>query len=116
MKEYDTLFEFATVQQKNKFQDIIFKYAKKNEANQAGLIYQAWWQPLYTSNTKIDQYETMTDNIVRSGDFEAHVYTLNQDSQALVEALKKLDPRLEIRTEVIWVDVPFYNYLKGEAM
>lgn len=115
VKEYDILFEFATAEQKNKFQDVILKYAKKNEANQPGLIYQAWWQPLYTSNIAIDEYVTMTDNIVSNGNYEAHVYTLNEDSEALVKALKELDPSLEISTEIVWVNVAFYNYLKGES-
>jgi len=114
VKEYDILFEFATEEQKNKFQDIILQYAKKNEADQQGLIYQAWWQPLYTSNIPMENYLTMTDNIVRNGNYEAHVYTLNEDSEALVNALKKLDPSLDIKTEIVWVNEAFYNYLKGE--
>ncbi|HHU32007.1 MAG: hypothetical protein ACOX1Y_09255 [Zhaonellaceae bacterium] len=115
VKEYDILFEFPTVELKNKFQDIVYQYAIKKEADQPGLIYQAWWQPVFTSNVELGQYLTMTDNIVKNEVYEAHVYTLNEDSQALVDALKELDPSLEISTEIVWVNVQFYNYLKGEA-
>ena len=38
LKEYDILFEFPTVELKNKFQDIVYQYAIKKEADQPGLI------------------------------------------------------------------------------
>lgn len=113
-KEYDLCLEFATAKQKEMCQDIILTYAKVNEPDQKGLIYQAWWQPLYTSLTEMENYRTITDNIISRGDYEAHIYSLNEQSQDLVAGLHKIDGNLQIRTQTVWANEAFYNYLKGE--
>jgi hypothetical protein len=112
-KEYDILFEFPDMEQKMEFQNIILKYAKKNESDQEGLIYGSWWQPLYTSETPIDDYVTITDNVIIDGHYEVHSYSLNEKSDDVISGLQELDPSLDITPWTIWVDIPFYNYLKS---
>ncbi|MEW6623068.1 MAG: hypothetical protein AB1420_08075 [Bacillota bacterium] len=113
-KEYDLCLEFASVKQKEMFNSIILKYAKVNERNQKGLIYQSWWQPLYASLTEMENYQTVTEVIVSKGDYEAHIYSLNEKAEDLVEGLKKLDDNIKTTTLIVWVNQAFYDYLQGE--
>jgi hypothetical protein len=59
-------------------------------------------------------YVKISDIIISSENYEAHIYSLNEDVDKKIAAFKKLDDSLSIKTNTIWVDQPFYNYLKGE--
>ncbi|OBR67369.1 hypothetical protein A7K91_19335 [Paenibacillus oryzae] len=117
-KEYDLVFEFANAKDKTKFQDVILAYAKKNEADQTGLIAGSWWQPLYFSPTAIDGYEIITNNLITDPDspYTVHPFSLNENSEKVIEGLKAIDPDAVITPYQFWVDVPFFNYLHGEAL
>lgn len=117
-KEYDLAFEFATEADKAAFDGIIEQFAKKNAADQQGLIYGSWWQPLYYSNTKVDNYENITNNLVSDPDstYTVNPFSLNEDSEAVVEGLKAIDPDAVITPYQFWVDKPFFRYLHGESV
>lgn len=117
-KEYDLVFEFFTEQDKAAFQDIILAYAKKNENGQTGLIAGSWWQPLYFSATKLEDYKVITNNLITDPDgyYEVHPFSLNEDSAKVVEGFKAIDPDVTITPYQFWVDQPFFNYLHGEAL
>lgn len=116
-KEYDLEFEFAEKKDKEAFQAVILAYAKKNEADQAGLIANSWWQPLYYSATELADYEVITNNLVTDPDspYTVHPFSLNEQSEAVVEGFKAIDPDAVITPYKFWVDVPFFNYLNGES-
>ncbi len=117
-KEYDLVFEFATAADKAKFQDVVLKYAKKNEQNQQGLIYASWWQPLYFSATKTEGYKIITNNLITEKDspYEVHPFSLNENSAKVVAGFKAIDPDVDVTPYQFWVDVPFFNYLNGESL
>lgn len=117
-KEYDLEFEFSTVQDKVAFQDVILKFAKKNKADQTGLIVSSWWQPLYYSSTPLQEYETITNNLITDKDshYTVNPFSLNEDSAKVVKGLKAIDPEAIITPFQFWVDKPFFNYLHGEAL
>ncbi|WP_094605446.1 hypothetical protein [Sporomusa silvacetica] len=112
-KEYDISFEFQTLEQKQAFQTIIFKYAKKDRENQQGLIYDAWWQPLYTSVTPISGYQTVTDHVITDGHYEIHTFSLEENSFAVLSGLMAISPDMQVAQQTVWVDNPFYQYLLG---
>ena len=112
-KEYDISFEFQTLEQKQAFQTIIFKYAKKDRENQQGLIYDAWWQPLYTSLTPISGYQTVTDHVITDGHYEIHTFSLEEKSVAVLSGLMAIRPDMQVARQTVWVDNPFYQYLLG---
>lgn len=116
--EYDLAFEFANEADKAAFDGIIEKFAKKNAADQQGLIYGSWWQPLYYSNTEIGNYELITNNLVTDPDstFTVNPFSLNEDSEKVVEGLKAIDPKAIITPFQFWVDKPFFRYLHGESV
>lgn len=113
-KEYDLSLEFATMEEKERFQPLVLQYAKKNEEDAAGLLKGSWWQPLYYSLTELDEYPVITNNYVQEGRYIVQSFSLNEDSAAVVEGFKKIDDTLEVQTYQFWVDQPFYHYLQGD--
>jgi hypothetical protein len=113
-KEYDIEFEFDNAEQKNKFQQIVLQYAKKNSEDQTGLIYSSWWQPLYYSLSELKDYKVIANNKVTKGHYYAQSFSLSDKSGEVVDGLKKLDASLNVDSYKFWVDEPFYNYLLGD--
>lgn len=113
-KEYDLSFEFASQEDKERFQPLVLQYAKKNDEEATGLLRASWWQPLYYSLTELKDYPIITNNYVQSGRHIVQTFSLNEDSPAVVDAFKKLGKQVEVKTYKFWVDQPFYNYLKGD--
>ncbi|EST52391.1 hypothetical protein T458_15540 [Brevibacillus panacihumi W25] len=113
-KEYDLSFEFASQEDKERFQPLVLQYAKKNDEEATGLLRASWWQPLYYSLTELKDYPVITNNYVQSGRHIVQTFSLNEDSPAVVNAFKKLGKEVEVKTYKFWVDQPFYNYLKGD--
>lgn len=114
-KEYDLVLEFADSAQKQRFQDIVLQYAKKNSDDAQGLIVSSWWQPLYYSATELSDYELISNNVIREGHLYAQSFSLNENSPAIAEGFEKLAPGITAETYTFWVDEPFYRYLQGEA-
>jgi len=117
-KEYDLVFEFATDADKAAFQDVILSYAKKNEADQKGLIAGSWWQPLYYSLTELADYEIISNNKITIEDSVYYVnsFSLNEDVEKVANGFKAIDPEASVETYQFWVDKPFFNYLHGESL
>lgn len=113
-KEYDLSFEFASVDEKKRFQPLVLKYAKKDSEDAVGLLKGSWWQPLYHSRTELADYPVITNNLLKEGRFIVQSFSLNDQSAKVVEGFKKLDNKVDIETYQFWVDQPFYNYLLGE--
>ncbi|MFC4102546.1 hypothetical protein [Paenibacillus xanthanilyticus] len=115
-KEYDIAFEFETAADKERFQPVILKYAKKNSEDAQGLISGSWWQPLYYSHTKLADYDVITNNkLLGDGYVYAQSFSLNKDSAAVIAGFKKLNPNANVISYEFWVDHPFHNYLTGES-
>lgn len=114
-KEYDLVLEFADSAQKQRFQDIVLQYAKKNSDDAQGLIVSSWWQPLYYSATELSDYELISSNVIREGHLYAQSFSLNEHSPAIAAGFEKLAAGKTAETYTFWVDEPFYRYLQGEA-
>jgi hypothetical protein len=112
-KEFDISLEFDSEGTKNKFHEAITKYAKKDSENEEGLIYSAWWQPLYYSLTEFKPFKVITNNKISKDHYYAQSFTLNDKSATLVAGIKKINPAFEVSSYPFWVDEPFYNYLLG---
>ncbi|MBM7566281.1 S-layer homology domain-containing protein [Paenibacillus sacheonensis] len=115
-KEYDIAFEFANAADKQRFDAIIGAYAKKNKDDQPGLIASSWWQPLYYSLTPLAGYKEITNNKIQLGRYYAQSFSLKEQSKAVVDGFKHVDPAVDVQSYDFWTDVPFYNYLNGESL
>lgn len=115
--EFDLLLEFDKAEDKEKFDGLINRYAKKDDDNPdgEGLLYGSWWQPLYTSESEMGEgYEEIVHNIISKDGYELHSFTMIDDKEAFEAGFKKLDSSLEITSKPIWCDEAFYRYLNGD--
>ena len=114
-KEYDIAFEFDTTKDKDRFQSVIFAYAKKNKKDQPGLLVHSWWQPLFHSRTSLEGYRLITNHFFAKAPYYAQTFALNEKSAGIVDGFKSINPGTSVSTYQFWVDEPFYNYLQGES-
>ncbi len=117
--EYDMMLEFHSAEDMRRFDDVIKAYAKKNEGNEeaVGLIYESWWQPLYSTTRKdmpAEDYEQIYDCVVKHGVYSIHPFTIPEKKDTVLEQLKALAGDLEIEAEERYCNTAFYNYLTGE--
>ncbi|MDR7090562.1 hypothetical protein [Cellvibrio fibrivorans] len=111
--EYDLHFEFPTAADKTKFVATIDRYAKKDTANQTGLIRSAWWQPFYRSKNAAEGFASATQIAVSNGKETALLLALPNQAPALVKAIQQLNPTWSVSPEAIWVNLAFHRYLQG---
>lgn len=114
-KEYDLSLEFDSVEEKEKFQPLILKYAKRDQEDMTGLLKASWWQPLYHSRTELADYAVITNNVLKDGRYVVQSFSLNEESPKVVEGFQKLNDKVKVETYKFWVDQPFFNYLNGES-
>src|SRR5690606_14485921 len=95
-KEYDLSFEFNSIEDKEKFQKIIIDYAKKDADDEPGLIVNSWWQPLYYSNTELDEYVTISNNKLTLGNYYAQTFSLNEQVESIAAGFKEVNPEVEV--------------------
>lgn len=112
-KEYDLSFEFNSIEDKEKFQKIIIDYAKKDADDEPGLIINSWWQPLYYSNTELDEYVTISNNKLTLGNYYAQTFSLNEQVESIAAGFKEVNPEVEVESYEFWANIAFYNYLGG---
>jgi len=114
-KEYNLMFEFDSAADKEEFNRVVLAYAKKDSADEPGLIYGSWWQPLYYSATPMgDGFRTITDNVITSGLYTAHPFSLNDQVETVTAGFRSIDPDIDMESREFWVNQAFYNYLQGE--
>lgn len=111
--EYDLHFEFPTAADKTQFVAAIDRYAKKDTANQTGLIRNAWWQPFYRSKNAAEGFASATQITVCNGKETALLLALPNQAPALVKAIQQLNPAWSVSPETIWVNLAFHRYLQG---
>ena len=112
-KEFDLSFEFDSIEEKEKFQDIILAYAKKDADDEQGLIIGSWWQPLYYSNTQLEDYVSISNNKVSLGNYYAQTFSLNEQVEGIAAGFKKVKQDVDVESYQFWANIAFYNYLGG---
>lgn len=121
--EYDMKLEFNTIADKNRFDSLIAKYAKKWDSNTDGngnpvepLLAGAWWQPLYTSTVPMQDSKNFTliqDNVIRNGGYSIHPFSVTDGAAAIAKVVKEKAPELKVEPVDLYVNHAFYNYLTG---
>jgi hypothetical protein len=111
-REWVVFFEFENANAKQQFHQVVTRYAKKDEENEPGLIADAWWQPFYYSETMIDEFEHINLILLRSDTTEATLTVLPEKVASVKSALiaENWTPSIEN----VWVNKPFYRFLKGD--
>ena len=120
--------EFETKEDRNAFHSVIETYAKKYDENKddmTGLIYGAWWQPLYSTTASTmneEEYKEIKDYIITHDNYSIHTFCLLEDEtkveknlkQALKEEIKKEENELQLESKTRYVNNAFYRYLQGD--
>lgn len=117
--EYDMELEFNNTQDMMRFDSVIKEYAKKNAGNEdaRGLIYESWWQPLYStarSHMPSEDYHQIYDCVVTNGVYSIHPFALPENKDEVVKKLTALAGGLEVKAVPRYCNTAFYNYLKGD--
>lgn len=116
--EYDLVFEFETLEDKIRFNDLIETYAKKDDENPEGegLLLASWWQPLYVSTVEMGEgYKAIYNNVVTDGNYSLNPFCIAEDKEEVLNGLKAIDPSVEVEQTKIWCNDAFYRYLSGES-
>lgn len=116
--EYDLVFEFETVEDKVRFNELVEAYAKKSDLNPEGegMLFASWWQPLYISSVEMPEgYQEIYNNIIVDGNESLHPFCLAEDKEEVLEGLKAIDETVEVNQVKIWCNDAFYRYLSGES-
>ena len=111
--EYDLHFGFATTEDKQRFMQIVNRYAKKNRAEHPGLIRNAWWQPYYRSLVAAPNFHPVTQILVTHGEETAVLLSLPDKAPGLIKNIAALNNTWSLNPETIWVNPAFYRYLQG---
>lgn len=124
--EYDMLIEFENAADKERFHSVIETYAKKYDDSYDAdgnltekLIAGAWWQPLYSSTTEMENEEfgLLYDNVIydATGMYSIHPFSLPDATQAIADVVAEVEPELAVSLVEIHVDPAFYRYITGES-
>lgn len=123
--EYDLAIEFDSLEDKERFHEMIETYAKKYDDRvdedgnvTAKLIASSWWQPLYYSRTPMENEEfgELNDNVIydETGAYAIHSFGLPEKTAEVETAVKGLAPELEVNAAPLYVNPAFMRYTTGE--
>lgn len=114
VQEFDLHFEFPSREDKGAFRAMVDRYAKREESEQSGLIYSAWWQPYYRSRVPEPGFYEVTQVLVSQGEETAVVLVLPEKAPELLADVEALGQPWELATAPVWVNPAFYRYLQGD--
>lgn len=115
--EYDLQIIFPNQQEKLKFMPLINQFAKRDSAEQQGLIVNAWWQPFYRTFKTEELYHQVKRISVNSSQYVGSTLVLNENYSSVIENISSYlasqPTNLTLSTEDVWVNPSFFRYLNG---
>ncbi len=110
-REVAMLFEFETSEDLLRFHQVIERYAKKDDADEPGLIANAWWQPFYYTDVPYEGFNEIGLVVLSSDRFEATLTVLPEKIDSVLAAFD--ESPWKPRVDRVWVNPPFYRFLQG---
>lgn len=111
-REIAALFHFDTKQDRDRFHEVVLRYAKKDRPDEAGLIRNAWWQPFYYADEDIPGFEPISLIVLSSGEHEATLTVLPEKTEQVLASLP--DGVWSRRIDRVWVNPAFHRFLHGD--
>ncbi len=111
-KEYDLTFEFFTIEDRDRFDEIIKTYAQRSDSNQTWLA-GSFRVPLYSSRVQpASGYQQVYNHLVYQGQFYLQSFSLIENEATVRARFEETFPegRHEL-WEDIWVNDSFFDYL-----
>ena len=115
--EYDLNFEFSSTEDLIAFEEMIEKYAKKNEENQGnGLIVASWWQPfMLVTNEEMpkDLFFEVYDMSLSNDEYTLRSVVLKENKDNIENELKESGDSAKVQIEKKYTNKAFHSYLQG---
>ena len=109
--EYDLKLEFSSTEDLIEFEQVIDKYAKKNEENEGeGLIVESWWQPfLLVSNDQMpeDIFFEIYDLSLSNEEYTLRSVVLKEDKDKIENEFKELSDSGQVKAEKKYTNKAF---------
>jgi len=106
-------FELAQPEDRQRFDELVNRYAKKDSEDDAGDLVRSWWQPFYYSETEAEGYHQISRVTLYGEEVEASLLMLPEREQRVEDHFA--DQPWEMKTDSIWVNAPFFRFLHGES-
>jgi len=111
-KEFDVVFEFPDIVQRDRFHALITSYAKMDDNENKKLLFGSWYQPLFCSPADIPGYQKIANlNLVRDP-FYVCTYCREEDKDKISTYFS--DRSFNFTTNQLWVNNAFFSYLNGD--
>lgn len=105
-------FEFEQASDRQRFDALVNRYAKKDTADETGNIIRSWWQPFYYGETPAVGYSEIHRVTLFSEHAEASLLMLPERSKIVRSYFEDTANKMTI--DPIWVSAPFYRFLQGD--
>lgn len=112
-REMAVLFRFDAADGRQRFHDLVTRYAKKDSADEPGLIKHAWWQPFYYTDEPLQGFRKISLVILSRDELEATLTVLEERTEEVVKALEGNEKDWQLRVDSVWVNPPFFRFLNG---
>lgn len=113
LSEYDLWMEFSDAAAIEHFQALVTRYAKKDSADEPGLLYASWWQPFYRSFISRESMKETREIWVSMQGYKANVLSIVGEESGKLKALQNLSNIWQTEVIPLWVNPSFYRYLEG---
>ena len=111
-REFAALFYFEQPEDRQRFRAVIDRHAKKDSADEAGLIADAWWQPFYYTDGSLAEFKPISLVIVTGEKYEATLTVTEERTAEVVSAFDK--GPWPVRVDRVWVNPAFFRFLHGD--
>lgn len=105
-------FEFESVADRQRFDALVERYAKKDDEAETGNLIRSWWQPFYYTETAAAGYAEITRITLRGAEVEASLLMLPDRAAVVREHFA--DAVWPLESDSIWVSPPFHRFLEGD--
>ena len=111
-REMAVLFRFDSPDDRQRFQAVVNKFAKRDSKEETGLIAGAWWQPFYYTDRSMPGFEPISLVVMTANSHEATLTVVEEKTQSVVDALA--ESPWTTRRDQVWVNPAFYRFLNGD--
>lgn len=105
-------FEFDDVHERQRFDALVERYAKRDTEDETGLLLRAWWQPFYYCETPARGYPRIARLTLNGDEIEVSLLMLPERLD-LVAAHFAESPWRTV-PDSIWVSPAFHRFLLGD--
>ena len=111
-REVAVMFEFESATDSSRFHSLVRQYAKREHADQKGLITDAWWQPFYYADSPVSDFERIDLIVLRRNGVEVTLTVPIERSHEVMDHLTGYaDP---VHRQRVWVNPAFFRFLHGD--